>query len=301
MKRFPQKRVFITGAASGLGRALAVAFAKDGWRVAASDIHEQRLSATCQLIQKLGGEALYIPCDVTSYNAIKSAASVLEETWGGVDIVINNAGIADAGMMEELSLERWQRMLDIDLWSVIYGCKAFIPMLKRQGNGYIVNTASSAGIACAPEMANYNVAKAGVIALSETLKTELADHNIGVTVVAPTVFKTNLMETMVNNQSTGMGQSLRTEMEKSSVSAEQITAQTLKAIERNRLYVLPQKDAKRAWRMKRLFPELYFNLLTFLYRKRLWVFSGIDNPKTRRNKQILIPAFSNLQKPDQSR
>ena len=103
---------------------------------------------------------------------------MLEKEWGGVEIIINNAGIADAGKMEELSLEAWERMLKIDLWSVIYGCKAFIPMLKRQGGGYIVNTASSAGIACAPEMANYNAAKAG--------------DNIGVTVIAATCSKPTL-------------------------------------------------------------------------------------------------------------
>ncbi|MEH6579382.1 MAG: SDR family oxidoreductase [Amphritea sp.] len=278
MKRFPNKRVFITGAASGLGRAIAIAFAKQGWKVAASDIHQDRLSQTCRLIKELGVETLNIPCDVTSYNALEEAASLLEKKWGGIDIVINNAGIADAGPMEDISLESWQRMLDIDLWSVIYGCKAFIPMLKRQGGGHIVNTASSAGIACAPEMANYNVAKAGVIALSETLKAELAGHNIGVTVVAPTVFKTNLGETLIDGHDTGMGRSLKKELEKSTVTADQITQQTLRAIRKNKLYVIPQKDAKRAWRMKRLFPESYFNLLALLYRKRLWIFSEMDKP-----------------------
>lgn len=278
MKRFPGKRVFITGAASGLGRALALAFANEGWRIAATDINQQRLNETCQQIEEQGGTALNLLCDVTSYSAIEEAALLLEERWGGVDIVINNAGIADAGPMEELSLQSWKRMLDIDLWSVIFGCKAFIPMLKRQGGGHIVNTASSAGIACAPEMAHYNVAKAGVIALSETLKAELAGHNIGVTVIAPTVFKTNLGETLVDGHDTGMGRSLLKELERSTVTSEQITEQTLHAIQKNKLYVLPQKDAKRAWRMKRFFPELYFNLLAVLYRKRLWVFSDMDKP-----------------------
>ena len=284
MKKFPEKRVFITGAASGLGRALALAFANEGWRIAATDINQERLDETCQQIEALGGTALNLLCDVTSYSAIEKAALILEENWGGIDIIINNAGIADAGPMEELSLASWKRMLDIDLWSVIFGCKAFIPMLKRQGGGHIVNTASSAGIACAPEMANYNVAKAGVIALSETLKAELASHNIGVTVIAPTVFKTNLGETLIDGHDTGMGRSLRKELERTTVTSEQITEQTLQAIRKNKLYVLPQKDAKRAWRMKRLFPELYFNLLALLYRKRLWVFSDMEKPVTTGNK-----------------
>ncbi len=150
------------------------------------------------------------------------------------------------GKIEDITIEEWRRLIDIDLWSVIYGCRAFIPMLKRQRGGHIVNTASAAGIGSLPEMANYNVAKAGVISLSETLKTELADENIGVTVIAPTVFKANLVENF-SKDSRGMGKSLLKQMQSCKVTAEDVVAKTMKAIKKNRLYVVPQADAKITW------------------------------------------------------
>ncbi len=275
MDKFTGKRVFITGAASGLGRALAMKFARQGWKVAVSDIHLQRLAETKNLLEKTGAEILDIVCDVTSQDALVQAAELIENTWGGIDIVINNAGIAGVGRMEEISLEDWHRLLDIDLWSVIYGCRVFIPMLKRQGYGHIVNTASTAGIASAPEMANYNVAKAGVIALSETLRAELFEHNIGVTVIAPTVFKANLMENF-GQDPRGMGRSLAKQMVRCKVSAEEIAEKTFRAIKKNQLYLVPQKDAKVSWLFKRFFPELYYRVMAVLYRRRLWVFSDID-------------------------
>lgn len=276
MKQFAKKRVFITGAASGLGRALAVKFAEMGWRVAIADIHLERLAETRGLIEELGATTLEIECDVTSYEALSKAANMLEKNWGGVDIIFNNAGVAGLGQFEDITQEEWHRVINVDLWSVIYGCQAFVPMMKRQGGGYIVNTASAAGIVSLPQMSNYNVAKAGVISLSESLKTELASDNIGVTVVAPTVFKANLLDTMANAEKHEMGRSFRKQLETTKVTAESIADLAIDAIRKNRLYVVPQADARRAWLFKRLFPELYVRTITLLYRKRLWLFNGID-------------------------
>jgi NAD(P)-dependent dehydrogenase (short-subunit alcohol dehydrogenase family) len=275
MDRFTEKRVFITGAASGLGRAFAERFANDGWKVAIADINLERLAETKEILDKIGTTTLEIECDVTSHDALVQAAELIENSWGGVDIVINNAGIAGVGRIEDISLGDWKRLLDIDLWSVIYGCSVFIPMLKRQGKGHIVNTASAAGIGSAPEMANYNVAKAGVISLSETLKVELAGQHIGVTVIAPTVFKANLVD-QFDTDPKGMGKSLLQQMEKSKVSASEIVEKTIKAIEKDRLYVVPQIDAKIMWWIKRLSPEFFSRVMAFLYRKRLWLFADLD-------------------------
>ncbi len=275
MKRFTEKRVFITGAASGLGRALAVKFAKLGWKIAIADIHLERLAETKVILEKLGATTLEIECDVTSHEALKEAAALIEKKWGGADIIFNNAGVAGVGQFEEITHEEWHRVIDIDLWSVIYGCQAFVPMMKRQGGGYIVNTASAAGIVSLPQMSNYNVAKAGVISLSESLKVELASDNIGVTVVAPTVFKANLVEDP-NLEKHEMGRSFRKQIETTKVTAESIADLAIMAINKNRLYIVPQADAKRAWIFKRLFPELYSRTISMLYRKRLWLFKGID-------------------------
>jgi NAD(P)-dependent dehydrogenase (short-subunit alcohol dehydrogenase family) len=275
MERFTEKRVFITGAASGLGRAFALRFAEMGWKVAIVDIHIERLSETKSAVEAFGVSCLDMECDVTSFDALSKCAERIEEEWGGVDIVLNNAGIAGVGQFEDITHEEWERVINVDLWSVIHGCRVFVPMLKRQGGGHIVNTASSAGIVSLPQMANYNVAKAGVISLSESLRAELAEDNIGVTVIAPTVFKANLVEDP-NLEKHQMGRSFRKEIEKTKVTAEQIADITIAAIKKNKLYVVPQADAKRAWFFKRFFPELYFKTIIMLYRKRLWLFAGID-------------------------
>ena len=110
---------------------------------------------------------------------------MLKKKWNGVDILINNAGVAAAGYFEKIPLDRWDWIIDINLKSIIYGCRAFIPQFKEQGSGYIVNVASNAGIASLPEMGSYNVTKAAAISASETLRTELSPRNIGVLSCAP--------------------------------------------------------------------------------------------------------------------
>ena len=119
----------------------------------------------------------------------------LEREWGGVDLLINSAGIASSGTVEESSLAQWRWVLDINLFGGVLGSRAVIPGMKARGGGHIVHVASFAGIANAPAMACYNVAKAGMISLCETLRFELHDHGIGVSVACPSFFKTPLMET----------------------------------------------------------------------------------------------------------
>lgn len=278
MKRFPKQRVFITGAASGFGKALAIEFAKEGWKVAVSDIDEQGLQKTVADVDQAGGEGFGFRCDVTKPDALDEAAEKIRNKWGGVDIVINNAGIAGGGKMEEISLESWQRILDINLWSVIYGCRTFIPMLREQGGGYIVNVASSAGILSAPEMSNYNVTKAAVISLSETLRAELAQDNIGVTAVAPTFFRTNLVDNSARDASSEKAFGFFKEaMMSSKYTSDVIARHTLRAIDRNRLYVIPQGDGKLNWWIKRLAPNFFNSLFGWLYKRKLYVFKHFQD------------------------
>lgn len=189
-------------------------------------------------------------------------------------MVFNNAGVAGAGKMEEIEQSEWERVLNIDLWSVIYGCRAFIPMLKKQGCGHIINTASSAGTLSSAEMANYNVAKAGVVSLSETIKIELAPYNVGVTVVCPTVFKTNLGDSMGSN--TAFEKNLQAQLNESKVTSADIVKKTFTAISKNRLYVMPQIDASMGWKIKRWMPELYAKLMSYCYKNRLWIYKHLD-------------------------
>ena len=270
-QKFPKKRAFITGAAAGLGLAICERLAQSGWKLLIADINEERLAQAEQKLQALGAEVLSMVIDVTQYQSLERAGKTVQEAWGGVDLVFNNAGIATAGTIDELTLEDWQRTIDVDLWSVIYGCKVFAPILKAQNNGHIINTASSAGTMAPPEMAAYNVAKAGVVSLSETLKVELARDAVGVTVICPTVFVTSLGDTL--NTERAMERALLKQLELSKVTPEHIVNDVITAIERDRLYVMTQSDAKWGWRFKRFFPEFYSSLLGYLYRNKKWIFS----------------------------
>ncbi len=268
-KRFPEKRVFITGSGSGLGRAMALEFAARGWRVAVSDIDAGRTAESAAMVNAAGGSSLEIPCDVTKPENFEKSLRALVKEWGGTDIVVNNAGVAAGGFMDKISLEEWNWIIDINFKSVVYGCRAFIPALKRQGGGHIVNVASNAGIASLAEMASYNVTKAAVISLSETLRIEMSPHNIGVTVACPTFFKTNLMDQFKSpdERQRKLAEGM---FAKANTSAVKVARHIIRSVERKKLYVLTQGDAKLTWRSKRISPELYFRLLSWAYRKGLF-------------------------------
>lgn len=269
MDRFKTKTVVITGAGSGLGRGLSLCFAGLGWRVAVSDINMVRAQETVRLVNNAGGQAMAIRCDVTKPEEVQALADAVLGKWGTMDIVINNAGVPVVGFMEKISLEDWKYEIDLMLMGVVYGCRTFIPIFKKQGRGHIINIASSAGIISLPEMAPYNVTKAGVIALSETLRAELKGSNIGVSVVCPTFFKTNLMDNLrvTDDHQINMANAFFDKFSFGTI--ESVCRSTMKAIRKNRLYVIPQPDAKLYWFMKRMTPNIFYSVNSFLYSRGL--------------------------------
>jgi NAD(P)-dependent dehydrogenase (short-subunit alcohol dehydrogenase family) len=264
MKKFPNKRVVITGAGSGLGRSLALEFAKLGWKILVADIHMERANESVKLIEQAGGNGLEVQCDVTQWDQVKNLADTAVSNWGGADIIVNNAGVPAVGFVQDIPLEDWRWIMDINLMGVIHGCKAFIPLFKKQGGGHIVNTASAAGFCSLAEMGPYNVTKAGVISLSETLKMELAYQNIGITVVCPTFFKTNLMDQFrcTDKRQVEMANGF---FRLSLGTAEGVSRHIIRCIRRNRLYTVTQPDAKMYWFLKRHTPNFYFKMLSFVY------------------------------------
>lgn len=268
-KKYPLKRVVITGAGSGLGRALALCFAAQGWKIAVTDIDPQRMLETAKLVVDAGGSALTAVCDVTKLEDIVSLRDAVTAEWGGADILVNNAGIVTGGFMEKIPLEDWDRVLATNLDSIIYGCRTFIPLFKEQGYGYIVNVASGAGIASLPEMMPYNVSKAGAISISETLKIELGGRNIGVTVVCPSFFKTNLLDrfTSTDARQEKMAHNF---FAKSGTSADMVARHVMRRVNRGKLYAIRQLDGRALWFFKRHFPESFFNLFAWLYKKGLY-------------------------------
>ncbi len=165
-------RAVITGAGSGLGRALALDLSGRGASVVISDIDPASAEETAGLVRAQGTRAEVIPCDVTDRDAVFGLVDETERRLGGIDFLANNAGVAVGGPFDELSIEDWRWAVDINLWGVIYGCQAAVPKMKAQGRGYILNVASAAGLLAPPAMSAYNVTKAGVVSLSETLYAE---------------------------------------------------------------------------------------------------------------------------------
>jgi NAD(P)-dependent dehydrogenase (short-subunit alcohol dehydrogenase family) len=267
-KRFPQKRVIITGAGSGIGRALAHEFAKKQWNIIIAEINDTRAKETADQVKNLGGKAIIVHCDVTKPADVDKTIETAIKELGGVDIMINNAGVSAGGYMEKISLEDWNWILDINLKSVIYGCRAVIPLFKKQKSGHIINVASYAGMDCLPEMCSYNVAKAGVIALSETIRTELSPLGIGVSVVCPSFIKTNLMDQFrsPDARQRNLAQGF---FNKSIMSVEAVARCIIRSASRNKMYILPQIDAKYMWWSKRHTPRLYLKASAFIYKKGL--------------------------------
>ncbi|HVM46130.1 MAG TPA: SDR family oxidoreductase [Candidatus Thermoplasmatota archaeon] len=247
-------RVFITGGASGLGRALAERYARDGARVLIGDIHEGRMDET---VKALGANAASIRCDVTKEEDLLAAARWCDEHWGGVDRVFNNAGVSQGGGIDVTPMADWEWIVDINLLGVARGCKAFVPILKRQRSGRIVNTASMAGLTHPPHMAAYNATKAAVVSISETLRTELAEHGIGVSVVCPSFIRTNLLESF-RGATPDVQRTTKRLLTRAKLSAEEVAQIVHRGVERGDFLILTDKDGTQAYFAKRLMPGAMF-------------------------------------------
>jgi NAD(P)-dependent dehydrogenase (short-subunit alcohol dehydrogenase family) len=258
--RFPSRpRAVVTGAASGFGRAVALTLAPRGARLVLSDVNAEVLEETAELARRAGAEVRTLRCDVRDPKEVEAQAELADEAFGGTDILVNNAGVAVAGAVGEVPLEDWRWQIDINLWGVIHGCHAFVPRMKMAGQGWVMNVASSAGLLNAPLMAPYNVTKAGVIALTETLHGELYGSGVVVSALCPTFFRTNI------HASARAPQKLASLTEKlvtrSSWSAEQIAEVALAGLERGELHVVPQLDGKVMWRAKRVLGQSYHGVV----------------------------------------
>ncbi len=200
MKDFNSKVSVVTGAASGIGHATAQRFAEEGMKVVLADIEEPRLNQVVGQLRDAGHDVIGVPTDVSDWQAVQQLADKTIDTFGAVHVVHNNAGVVVSGPIEELSLSDWEWVLGVDLWSVIYGIKAFLPLIKQAGEGHIVNTSSTAGLQSNAGIGPYNVAKFGVVALTETLRLELdaADAPISASVLCPGAIDTQIVHSKRN-------------------------------------------------------------------------------------------------------
>jgi NAD(P)-dependent dehydrogenase (short-subunit alcohol dehydrogenase family) len=275
--RHRARRILITGATSGSGEALAVLFGRHGWRVAVTGRNRERVALSAKKVRAAGGQVLEVELEVTRYEDFERAARQVAEAWGGLDILVNNAGVASAASIEDGSIDSWQRIIDVNTFGVVHGCKAFTPILRESGGGHIVNVASVAGFASLPEMGSYNVSKAAVVSLSETLHAELAPQHIDVTVACPGFFQSELAAEgrMVAAENDPMAEFLRREQHATSRSAEDVVGRIVVDMASRRLYSLPSADVRAQWIAKRISPELSRRLMAFLYARRLWKFAAV--------------------------
>jgi NAD(P)-dependent dehydrogenase (short-subunit alcohol dehydrogenase family) len=262
-----ETRAVVTGAGSGLGRALARAIAGRGGTVVVSDVRADAASDTAAAIRGTGGTAHVVACDVTRSADVARLAAEAARLVGDVDLLVNNAGIGAGGEIGTVGLDVWERTLAVNLWGVIYGCHHFVPAMRARRRGHVLNVASAAAFGSAPNMGPYNVTKSAVVALSETLAAEAAGDGVGVTVLCPGFFRTNILADSVGTLTDAQRRYVEAEMTRSKHDADAVARLALDAVERGRLYAVPHAEIRWLWRAKRLAPGLFARLAGTLARR----------------------------------
>ena len=266
MENLKHATAVVTGGASGIGRAMCLAFAGEGARIVVADVDEAGMAETAAGVAKAGSRAVTVKADVTKLPSVQALADRAFKEFGGVHVLCNNAGVAVHGSLESASHHDWEWVLGVNLWGVIHGVEAFVPrMIAQKQPAHIVNTASMAGLIASQGLGVYNTSKYAVVGLSETLQKDLRQHNIGVSVLCPMGVSTNIRTSdrtrpaelknaggpEVNDWFQLIGRYL---------TPEDVAGRVLRAVKANRLYVITHEEAReplrrRFERMDRAFEE----------------------------------------------
>jgi NAD(P)-dependent dehydrogenase (short-subunit alcohol dehydrogenase family) len=255
MESFEGKVAVITGAASGIGRALAQRAVQEGMKVVLADIEEGALIVTAAALQAQGATVLSVRTNVAQAEEVAALAQQTLDTFGAVHLLFNNAGVAANGPLWTMSLQDWEWVLGVNLWGVVHGIRTFVPLFLQQGiEAHIVNTASIAGLVSTPGLGVYNVSKHGVVTLSETLYQELQQTGVPVhvSVLCPGWVNTRIheagrnrpadlhnppMTTSADQAATSFDQAMQEAIE-NGMSAEEVAVQVFAAIRERRFYIL---------------------------------------------------------------
>lgn len=250
MRDLKDKGAFITGGASGIGLALGRAFAEVGCRVMLADIEERALHDAVQGLQSIGSDVRGVVCDVADPASVDAAAEKTVAAFGKVHILCNNAGVGAASPIDDLPLDSWRWVLDVNLMGVVHGVRAFLPQIRahREG-GHIVNTASMAGmIAAGRGFEPYSASKFAVVAMSEGLAGELKPLGIGVTVLCPGWVRTRILESRRNRQErygeSPANFSRYPELPRDAMDSQAIAGRVLKAIRHDELYAFTHPEMR---------------------------------------------------------
>jgi NAD(P)-dependent dehydrogenase (short-subunit alcohol dehydrogenase family) len=199
MRDLAGKTAFVTGGASGIGFALGRAFAQAGMKVMLADIESDALPAAVESLRNFGPDVRSVICDVADPLSVERAAAASHEAFGNVHVVCNNAGVAGGSGVDNISLETWRWVLDVNLMGVVHGVRTFVPHIRAHGEGgHIVNTASMAGIASSLGFSPYAASKFAVVSMSEGLANQLKPLGIGVSVLCPDYVRTRISESRRN-------------------------------------------------------------------------------------------------------
>ena len=254
MRDLAEKTAFITGGASGIGLAMGEVFAAAGMNVMLADIEADALREAVSNLCATGSTVRGVVCDVANYASVQEAAQATVAAFGKVHLVCNNAGVADAGGVDDIALQAWRWVIEVNLMGVVHGLKAFVPLLKRQGaGGHIVNTASMTGFV-ADAFGAYAAAKSGVIAISEALQVDLASSGIGVSLLCPSLVRTRILECLRNwpkdygpppMRDLGPLAGRVAELMRSAMPPSEVAAMVRKAVEDNEFYIFTHPERRR--------------------------------------------------------
>jgi NAD(P)-dependent dehydrogenase (short-subunit alcohol dehydrogenase family) len=266
------KRCLVTGAASGIGRANAIAAARRGADLFLTDVSAEGLAGTVERIEAAGGKVTYwCLADISDHEAVVAMAEEIHKAHGTMDVVMNVAGISIWGSIDRLTHDHWRRVVEIDLMGPISVLECFVPpMIEAGRGGHVVNVSSAAGLLGLPWHAAYSAAKFGLRGVSEVLRFDLARHDIGVSLVCPGGVKTPLVGTVeivgVDPRSPRI-QKLKHRFEKRAVTPEHVAEKILEGIERNRYLVFTSRDIQLAFLLQRWFPPGYELIMRLMNRQ----------------------------------
>lgn len=253
----------VTGGGSGLGRAIALELARRGTAVVVGDVSEAGALETVAQVRAAGGRAEAQVADVRDPASHEALRALAVERFGELDLWVNNAGVAVGGPIGQVPIADWEWVIAINLMGVVHGCQAAVPGFRAQGRGAILNVASAAGLLSSPELGPYNASKAAVVALTETLAAELAGSGVSATVLCPTFFQTDLLETARVVDPSKKRQVHRL-MAASKMTAEDVARRALADAAAGRLYSVPMADGRWFWRLKRFSPEHFQALVAWV-------------------------------------